>query len=563
MNKILGLSYLTILVVAALAEETSTTTTTNSQSEQPCECAIKDVTDLQNKLESCNLKEDANNERFKICNKKYNELTRSMEEKTATATAKANDWLDEKKKFQTQITSQGNQIAKLLQEKEEQGKKDQDEGDWSDEKKEMKSKLQNLEAIITKSVEEKSLLMDEKKEFQTQISTLENEILTKNSNQEMLAKLEEKLKKSMEESKNCESLLVQSSKNQDMGKNKIILLEQKLVKLKKESATIENKLLLEQLGAKKCEENLDESKKNHEKVVGKATLLETQKAELEKNYATIKDKLAVVTNDAKQCQSDVGEKYSNYEQLVKKSASCEIKQSKIEKKYATNVKELRNQIATMNKELDQTKKAVRSSQDRYYNAREEVTNLDRELRMMHIRSRSTYFNTTLVKEDATRIMHRTMDKSVQLAEDFIANKKTQSVYKKVKTTVAELVDPILPFYRKHVLPEIAMMGRKLREIDAIEGVRLLIISMIEDGSKIIFNYLELTKDKNTGPRRFRSRLSRVLRYTRYNAETVFGSACELLLAYLAYKLFFLVLRMVLFCIMWPFTGRKPKKVKTV
>lgn len=559
MNRILGLSYLTILVVAVFAEERVSTTTT-TQSELPCECSITEVAGLQNKLDSCHSKEVANTERFKICNENYAALNKSMEEKSATATVEANNWLDEKKKFQTQIASQGNQIAEFLQEKE-QGN-DREERNWSDEKKVMQTKLQNMETIITKSVEQKSLLMNEKKQFQTQISTLENEILTKTPNEEMLAKLEEKLKKSMTDTKNCESLLVQSTKNHDMENSKVILLEQKLAKLRKEKNTMEGTLLKAEGSVKRCEAILDENKKNYKEVDGKATLLETQKAELEKKYTTMKDQFAVATNDAQQCQSKIDKKYSNYEELLKKVASCETKHGKIEKKHAAKVKELRNQIAIMNKELGQTKKAVRATQDRYHDAREEMTSLDRELRMMHIRSRSTYFNTTLMKEDAVRTLHKTMDKSVKVAEDFIASKKTQSVYKKVKTAIVQLVDPMIPLYKKYILPQIEMIGKELRAIDAIEGVRLLVISMIEDGSRIGLNYIELTQDNNGGPRRFYSRLLRVLKYTRKNAGTVVGSACQLFLAYLGYKLFFLVLRTFIFCISLPFSVKRTKKIKT-
>lgn len=266
----------------------------------------------------------------------------------------------------------------------------------------------------------------------------------------------------------------------------------------------------------------------------------------EENSLTKEKDVSEAKTVATECQSHLLELSSKYEEALKKVEVVEKKQSKASNNYTKRVGELRNQISKITKDLDQKNKSFRALQDKHHDAREDVTNLDRELRMMHIRAQKTYFNSTLVMEDTMHFFYRMMDKSVIVAEDLINHPRVQAAYSVTKSKVDPIVEPIIPMYKKNVLPKMVELGNKMKEIDAIEGVRLTLISMIEQGSTIGLNYIELTKDQRFRPRRFQSKASRVLNYATKNSEYIVHTAFQLFVVYLGFKFLSFVFKMIIF-----------------
>ncbi len=277
--------------------------------------------------------------------------------------------------------------------------------------------------------------------------------------------------------------------------------------------------------------------------------IQSMKESHQQSLLTRENEVAQVKKVATKCQSDLLEMSAKHDETVEKLDSVEKNQSKVSNKHSIRVKELRNQISAINKELDLKTKSFRSMQDRYHDAREDVTKLDRELRMMHIRAQNTYFNSTLVMEDTMRFLYRTVDKSVYVAEDLINHPRTQAAYSTAKSKLTPILEPIIPMYKKNVLPKVVEIGSKMKEVDAIEGVRLLLISMIEQGSTTGLNYIELTMDKRVGPRRFQSKASRVLRYTKNNSEFIVHTAFQLFVVYLGYKFLLFVFKILIFFVL--------------
>jgi DNA repair exonuclease SbcCD ATPase subunit len=282
----------------------------------------------------------------------------------------------------------------------------------------------------------------------------------------------------------------------------------------------------------------------------------------EETTATIKNQLLEATTKIDQRNKNIETMKGQIMEVTEKLASAEEKKSKIVKKHDIKVKEMRTQISNINKELKQKETSLRSMQDRYHDAREEVTDLGRQLGSMHIKARTTYFNSTLVKEDAVKFLNKNLDKSIHYAEDAISHPKVQDTYKKVKSTLADYLSPLAPTFEKYVSPQIEIIGKKMKDIDAIEGVRLLVISLIEQGSTIGLNYVELTKDNSFGARRMQLKVSRMCTYTKKNAENITHSAFQLIAAYLSYRLVFLLLKTIIVGIVKMMQGKKSKVVVT-
>lgn len=314
--------------------------------------------------------------------------------------------------------------------------------------------------------------------------------------------------------------------------------------------------------------NLEHEIKNqNETNTNKINNLQSEKEELESNLSSLRnevlkiqsiqndnnDQVKTMTeeleqskNNAIQCLVELETKNDEYEKINTQVNSNESKQAKIEQKYHKKVKELRNQLAEVNKELDMKKKSFRSMQDRYHDSREEVTKLERELRMMHLNSQRTYFNTTLVREDMVKMIYKYLDRSVIFVDRVMADKRVKTWNKHIRSTVTSFVKPFDPFYQMSVYPTMVMVGKKIKSVDAIEGIRLLIISLVEQGSTIALNYIQLTEQRDAGPRRFRLRCTSWLKYIKLNAEYMVNASFVLFVAYWALKVVLFVLKLLIF-----------------
>ncbi len=261
---------------------------------------------------------------------------------------------------------------------------------------------------------------------------------------------------------------------------------------------------------------------------------------------TMTEELEQSKNNTIQCQVELETKNIEYEKIQSQVNSQESKQAKIEEKYNKKIKELRNQMAENNKELDMKKKSFRSMQDRYHDSREEVTKLERELRMMHLNSQRTYLNTTLVREDMVKMIYKCLDQSVMFVDRVMADKRVQTWNEQIRSTVRSFLKPFDPFYQKSVYPTLVTVGKKIKSVDGIEGIRLLIISLVEQGSTIALNYIQLTEQRHAGPRRFRLRCTAWLKYTKLNAEYIVNASFVLFVAYWAMKIVLWVLKLLIF-----------------
>jgi len=268
---------------------------------------------------------------------------------------------------------------------------------------------------------------------------------------------------------------------------------------------------------------------------------------------TIQKELQQAQQKTQSCQKELQSTKDSQAELEGQLDEYETKHSKLTTKYNVKVKELRSELSNLSKELETSKKSLKTMQDRYYDTKQENKDLDAELRRMHYNAQRTYVNTTLMKEDMVGLVMNGMDKSLTVVDNVMRNDKVQSVYGIIKEKMMDLVvKPLVPLYQKNVRPHIDMIGNKLKSVDAIESVRRLAVSFIQQGATITLNYMELTKDNNSrtrvspSRRRIRAQVVAVLGNMKRNPASVVSTSVQLFFGYLILKIFFWVLRMLFF-----------------
>ncbi len=329
-----------------------------------------------------------------------------------------------------------------------------------------------------------------------------------------------------------------------LGKEKNVELEALIVQLKEERETqMQTALKLEQ-------ENKD---------------LRAKVKELESNVHSLnaaqQEKLTQSNDKLTQCHQSLSKEQSNHTLTLAKLTNLEESKSKLTSKHTQKVKELRSQIANINQDLENQKRIVRSTQDRFHDTSEKLTNVDRELLQMHIRAQRTYVNMTLVKEDSMHFVMKNVDRVIVFGEDILTHGKTQEVYTQVKKGCRKAVlDPIMPVLESYVFPNLILVEKQIKKYDAVEGVRRLMISIVENVSTVGMNYLDLTNSAATtraGPRRLRRKLMGVFRNGKRNAEYGVDMAMRFGMLYVGYKLLWLVVKFLGYLF-----GTNRKKVTT-
>jgi len=277
--------------------------------------------------------------------------------------------------------------------------------------------------------------------------------------------------------------------------------------------------------------------------------------QLESQGSATVDKLqkdmAVIESRAKKCKEDLS--IVQGEHITAKQALKALRDKTVLTKasHDQKTKNLRSEIKDLDADLKKQKISSKKIQDKQKDDREKISKLESELRRMHVASQRTYVNTTLMVEDTIKLISRSFDKSLDLADGAMVHPKTRQA----KAWVAQKTSPIVSvgksIYGAHLASRVDAIQKKLSEIDAVEGVRLTAISMLKQIATAGLNYIEITRDEKERrrPGRFLGIVMRNLEYAKKNSEEavhktvafVFG----LVVLRIAVAVFFLICHLLL------------------
>ncbi|GFH45590.1 predicted protein [Chaetoceros tenuissimus] len=148
----------------------------------------------------------------------------------------------------------------------------------------------------------------------------------------------------------------------------------------------------------------------------------------------------------------------------------------------------------MHKKNDILQKDLDRKSDLFLKTREELTDLERAYRDLLRKSENTYVNVTLIAEDLKFSVMNGLDVGFDKAARFMRHERVVEIKHAVQSRV---LDPIskqtnIVYNELGIDERLNHVGQRLTSVDAIEGLRRTCIGFIENGSRILLNYMELT-----------------------------------------------------------------------
>eukprot|EP00558_Chaetoceros_sp_UNC1202_P007267 CAMPEP_0197247472 /NCGR_PEP_ID=MMETSP1429-20130617/29212_1 /TAXON_ID=49237 /ORGANISM="Chaetoceros sp., Strain UNC1202" /LENGTH=449 /DNA_ID=CAMNT_0042708387 /DNA_START=61 /DNA_END=1410 /DNA_ORIENTATION=+ len=279
------------------------------------------------------------------------------------------------------------------------------------------------------------------------------------------------------------------------------------------------------------------------------------------DYNTALQKLKSLEEaNEKQRQDNIATQ-SDYSTALQKLRSLKEANELIKSNQKAKVKVLQDEIKSSAKDAQKYKSLHKDMQDKFYDTRTKVTDMENELRIMERKSRSTYLNTTLIMEDATNFAAKNIDGALYAFDKFMRKPEVQDFKESVHTKISPVMQATYQFYEGNVAPSVEAVFRQITEIDAVEGIRLCIISMTRQAAGVALNYIDLAFDQGRKSH-FRRITERKLKYTKENTEAVVHTTLGAILALCALKLaIFLFLLPFRFVFGGKKTGGTKKKAK--
>lgn len=222
--------------------------------------------------------------------------------------------------------------------------------------------------------------------------------------------------------------------------------------------------------------NLDQCIQTSQKEIEYASQCKQEVASLSTNIESQTLEISEANGQLTECKSS----NSN---LVSK---LERKQKKLDQ-YLADVKAMHKKNDILQKDLDR-------KSDSFLKTREELTDLEREYRSLLRKSETTYVNVTLIAEDLKFSVMNGLDVGFDKAARFMRHESVVAIIHAVQSRV---LDPIakqsnIVYNELGIDQRLTNVGQRLTSVDAIEGFRRTCIGLIENGSRILLNYMELT-----------------------------------------------------------------------
>lgn len=215
--------------------------------------------------------------------------------------------------------------------------------------------------------------------------------------------------------------------------------------------------------------------------------LEQKVISLELNQSFLKSNNTLLIKGSKECIEEKNK-------LQKENHELAIQLEALQEKYDKKVSLLKSNIKELHKKLLNVEAQNEKKSKDYIDSIEEANRLEKELQHVYIKSQSTYVNTTLIIEDFGWALMKTLDCIVEVCENIIYSSIVTELLTKVWHVLKPCRKKCLSFYNKlHGKEPFKTIGKWLKSVDFIEGIRLTLVSVTIDGSKAALNYLETTK----------------------------------------------------------------------
>jgi hypothetical protein len=163
----------------------------------------------------------------------------------------------------------------------------------------------------------------------------------------------------------------------------------------------------------------------------------------------------------------------------------------------------------------QTASLDRSSAQ-YLDARTEIQTLERELTDLNRLTRSMYVNYKLMGEDIGWITMKALDNGIERYRDL--QQFLSHTFPEAGEAIRNSLAGGNQLYQHHVQNRMNGWAAQLKTVDAVEGVRLTLVSMVESASTVVLNYVELTQEAEEGGKKTTKFLNAKKRRTKTRAK---------------------------------------------
>ena len=248
------------------------------------------------------------------------------------------------------------------------------------------------------------------------------------------------------------------------------------------------------------------------------------------------EEILAYQNRLQEAKSELADAISERNASFQTSKSLQEKMERMEREHSQILNETITEIVTLNEDLERRKRQVKSTEDRYHETRKMLSELDAELRRMHKRAVSQYVNFTLMQDDAWSTIEKTVSKAGRHVErqwerqyrrlrpqlheaKRTANKAYRDVKSSLNPKIRSLQRKVLlrwtrskhlrPFFESSLQKLTTAVSDLFRQYEptvnnAKEACRLSAISVVEETSKSILNYIDASiKEKEEMTKRKR------------------------------------------------------------
>lgn len=276
----------------------------------------------------------------------------------------------------------------------------------------------------------------------------------------------------------------------------------------------------------------------------------TSKNEIEtvanRNEKELQSQISNLSQSYKTCKAESAEIQASYNDALQKTSKLEESLARKSNLHTETAREFREQIASLEAKVEQADKKYKALQDKYFAARGESTEMEKELRRIRFESQRTYVNTTLILQDVNGAFVKYTDKAYELVEVGWNHPKVQSSKDFVVKTSVPVINGGKQLYNVHAKPKVEDAVQKMKEVDEIEGVRLTFVSSVHAGSKAALNYMTMTGDKKEEKKsgssggcrcgKVKKTFVRSLKFVEANSELVVNRTLAGIFVFLVWKI---------------------------